>query len=224
MNYASVLKPGTNYQFIVSPGVTGLNLHSGGSQGAELVISGTGFSANDQNIVVTVAGLPCAITSSTVNEITCTVGADTPGNTYGRYASNATSQVGGYISGSGLKYKRYEASKLTTKSMTGFTTTLYAAGSNEILFPIDSDNEITPSIYGDTETGDIFTEEVYGQVFKGYFLPPRTGEYVFRGLADDELRMTIADVTGSETLWSSTPARLTATSWSNSNHKTNYFY
>jgi len=34
--------------------------------------------------------------------------------------------------------------------------------------------------------------EFYGQVFKGYFLAPVTGNYIFRGAGDDQYSMHIS--------------------------------
>lgn len=125
MRYASVLKAKQNFEFIVNPSVTGLNLHNAGSKGANLIITGTGFSTNIANVQVVAAGIPCTVVSSTANQITCKVGVDTGDHTYGRYSTNSTvAQVGGYISGSGLAYERYEINAFDIISTGDFKTVL----------------------------------------------------------------------------------------------------
>lgn len=188
MNYASVLYPNKVFQFIVSPAVTSINLHSAGSKGSDIIITGTGFSADDATISVTAAGLPCTVKSSTSTQIICRVGEDYVGNTYGRYTSNATVQLGGYVSGSGLTYERYETSKLSEKMIDLFKLyydRMLAGEVNEMIFKTDSDNEITPLVMGETAGASIYPEYYYVSKLSGYFLPPRTGTYVFRALADD---------------------------------------
>ena len=59
MSFISMKYPDTVYQFVVHPTVVGVNVHSGGSKGSNIVITGTGFSASRAKVEVTVAGLPC---------------------------------------------------------------------------------------------------------------------------------------------------------------------
>ena len=40
----------------------------------------------------------------------------------------------------------------------------------------------------------------YGQVYKGYFLAPKTGDYIFRGAADDNFALYISDNYGTATI------------------------
>lgn len=127
MRYASVLKSKQNFDFIVNPSVTGLNLHNAGSKGANLIITGTGFSTNMANVQVVAAGIPCTVVSSTANQITCKVGADNGTHLYGRYSTNLTTpanQVGGFISGSGLAYERFEINALDIISTGDFKIVL----------------------------------------------------------------------------------------------------
>lgn len=44
-------------------------------------------------------------------------------------------------------------------------------------------------------TKDIYGS-YYGQVFKGYFYAPVTGNYIFRGAADDQFAMYISSQSG----------------------------
>lgn len=43
-----------------------------------------------------------------------------------------------------------------------------------------------------------YPEYAYVENFTGYFVAPRTGDYIFRGLADDFLEVYISPVTGSK--------------------------
>lgn len=83
MLYGSVSNQ-LSYEFIVQPLVKGVSAHSGGSQGRSISIQGSGFSTDINKISVTVAGLPCTVTSSSSTNIDCIVGPDTVGNSYGR--------------------------------------------------------------------------------------------------------------------------------------------
>jgi len=51
----------------------------------------------------------------------------------------------------------------------------------------------------DIREGD-YLGEYYGQVWKGYFTAPVSGEYTFRGNSDDAFRMFLATEYGSTTL------------------------
>jgi hypothetical protein len=73
MNFGSILNNAKLYNFIVSPSISGLSSHVGGSEGNELTITGTGFSVEPNNITVSVAGIPCQVSSSSATQIQCTV-------------------------------------------------------------------------------------------------------------------------------------------------------
>ena len=60
----SVQNNSQNYEFILNPTISDLSAHEGGSSGNRLTITGTGFSPNAGNNLVTVAGIPCKVVSS----------------------------------------------------------------------------------------------------------------------------------------------------------------
>lgn len=154
MNYGSILKNGQSYQFIISPAITGLSTHTGGSAGNELTISGTGFSTETNNITVTAANIPCKVTSATANSIKCTVAADPAGNTYGLLSTNSTSQVNGYVSGTGFSYARYDTSGMTIQTIDNFRSLVSTP--NEQISQIPYDNQQTPTMIGELESPAIF--------------------------------------------------------------------
>ena len=116
MKYGSILNNDLKYHYILTPTVASISAHSGGNEGNRLTIKGTGFSINPSNITVTVAGIPCDVISSSLREIVCDVGKDYPGNNYGKLSTNSSSQVGGYLSGSGFKYRVFNMSSPNNSS------------------------------------------------------------------------------------------------------------
>ena len=161
-----------------------------------------------------------------MTEIKCRVKEDYAGNKYGRYSTTITPQVGGYISGSGLRYGRYTPTNGSVSSMYTFKYALNdPVFSIELMNKIPYDNKTTPWIVGETESPDILPYTSYGQHWRGYFLPPTTGNYTFRALADDACDFYINSTSGSEiNLQNNFNRTLGAIQYSVSDHRTNYFY
>jgi hypothetical protein len=124
-------------------------------------------------------------------------------------------QTNGFISGSGLSYARYDLTHLSTKTTAGFRAAITANSSSITLLEQD--------VKGDLQTPDIFPQIAFGQVFKGYFNAPTTGNYIFRGLADDFVSMYMSNVTGSAELSYTTPL-IESTSYYQSSSLSDYYY
>ena len=58
---------------------------------------------------------------------------------------------------------------------------------------------ITKGVRAELETIDMYGS-YYGQTFKGYFYAPVTGNYTFRGSADDNFGLYMSDEYGSATV------------------------
>jgi hypothetical protein len=74
-----------------------------------MVILGTGFSVNPNNVSVTVDNNNCIVSSSSDQTISCTL---SPRNysLSSKLPTNSTNQTNGYFSGVGLNYARYSVS------------------------------------------------------------------------------------------------------------------
>lgn len=107
-----------------------VSVHTGGSYGRSITIQGYGFTQKSEQISVKAANLPCAVTYSDERKIVCTVQPDTAGNTYGRLATDSSSQVDGFISGSGLKYWRYNIAALSSKTTAGLRAAIASSSSS----------------------------------------------------------------------------------------------
>lgn len=84
----------------------------------------------------------------------------------------------------GLKYWRYNTAGLSTQ---GINTFRAAVNSNS------SQISLVASGFASTlHSKDIYGSSPYGQVFKGYFYAPVTGNYIFRGAADDQFQLYIS--------------------------------
>jgi hypothetical protein len=196
LEYGSISQ-NTSYEFIVQPTVTGLSSNTGGQAGQTLTINGTGFSTNPAQVSVQVAGLPCTVVISSPYQVVCTVAPSPASSTFGLLPTTTTgTQVNGFISGSGLSYTRYDITNLSTKTVAGVQAALAANASS---LPI-----LEQGIKGDLQTPNIY-EQYFAQIFKGYFVAPTTGNYIFRGLADDFVSVYLSNVTGSAELNYSTP-------------------
>jgi hypothetical protein len=178
-----------SFEFIVQPEIISVSSHSGGEAGQTITIQGTGFSTDFTKIQVMAAGIPCVIQSSNEFNIVCQVNPNPSANTFGVLSTNtAGTQLSGFVSGSGLNYTRYDITNLSARSVSGFRS---AISNNSSSISI-----VESSIKGDLQTPDIYGS-LYGQVFKGYFKAPTTGNYIFRGLADDFVSLYMSNVSGS---------------------------
>lgn len=68
-------------------------------------------------------------------------------------------QVGGYISGSGLFYERYEITSDTIVTTGDFKTALAASSANVIR--VAQDDTITPKIKGELSSENLFPQKHY---------------------------------------------------------------
>jgi hypothetical protein len=108
------------------------------------------------------------------------------GNTFGQLPTTSTSQINGFLSGAGLDYSRYDITNLSTKTLINFRANI-ASANLTLLESSRKPDIMTPDIYG----------SYYVQVFKGYFVAPSAGIYVFRGLADDAMELFVSTFSGS---------------------------
>ena len=102
-------------------------------------------------------------------------------------STDSGSQVNGWTAGSGFKYERYDVTDLGTKTYAGLKTELAGAHSLPLL---------ESGIRWELQTAAVY-DGVYGEVFKGYFYAPVTGNYIFRGVCDDNFGLYISEEYGS---------------------------
>lgn len=183
------LDPAENFEFTVLPTISSVSPLSGNLGGQFLTITGSGFAAVAANNTVTVDGNPCKITSSSDNQISCTLSAKNPAVSSLLAASNSSAQQNGYIAGAGLKYTRYE-SLSSYSSMNNFVSAV--RGQNNTFLGTPSETGFRAELKeGDTYIGN------YGQAWNGYFTAPVDGTYTFRGISDDYFAFYIAPTFGS---------------------------
>lgn len=176
-----------NFHFAVLPAVYSFSPNSGAPAGQQLAINGSGFSTNASVITVTVDGNPCDISSSTASTINCNI---RPRNLSlsTLLKTNSASQQSGYISGTGLNYQRFDITNLATKTIAGLRAAINAKSSTIVLQESSYRGEISTANYYGT---------YYGEAFTGYFTAPVSGEYTFRGVADDSFAVYLASSYGS---------------------------
>lgn len=80
----SIVTPGTSFDYVVFPTVTGVSVHEGFHTGNKLTITGTAFPMDSSKVEVEVGGIPCVVSSSTVKEIKCAYAAVTLPNDFGK--------------------------------------------------------------------------------------------------------------------------------------------
>ena len=105
--------------------------------------------------------------------------------------TDSSNQVDGYISGAGFAYERWGIGNLHHKNFAYFKSVL-DSGSHSMFL-------ITRGVRAELETTNMYGS-YYGQAFKGYFYAPVTGNYTFRGSADDSFGLYISDEYGSATV------------------------
>jgi hypothetical protein len=157
-----VAPDGSIYHFTQFPHISGLSFsRSGLIGGQELVVSGTGFSWTTGSNVVTVAGAPCLVISSSNTEIRCRLGSVV--------TSTPPQAVGvSYPAGAGLLHRvylgkiQYDIAEIT--NMVPATSQVNTWGLQGFL-----DN----------------TQDYYTQDNMGFFVPPVTANYSFYTRADD---------------------------------------
>lgn len=98
--------------------------------------------------------------------------------------TNSSSQVGGYFSGVGLKYQRYDITNLGTKTPEGLRNAIQSSSASITL--------VESGYRGEIKTGDYYGS-YYGEAFTGYFTAPSDGVYTFQGVADDSFSVYLQD-------------------------------
>jgi hypothetical protein len=109
----SSFDPREYFEFTALPTITAVSPPTGNIGGQHLTIAGTGFSGNLTNNSVTVDGNPCLVTSSSNNQIKCTL---QPQNLTlsTQLLTNSFAQQNGFFSGAGLRYARYARTNAIT--------------------------------------------------------------------------------------------------------------
>jgi hypothetical protein len=105
------------FQFVVLPLVNDTT-HSGSIDGQDLVIKGTGFSLDKNDVSVEVDGVNCKVTASTFTEVRCTLEKKTTQSA--NLTSNAATPANTYNSGSGFFYQRYGIGSVSPQSPAKF--------------------------------------------------------------------------------------------------------
>ena len=159
------------------------------SGGQDITIEGSGFSNHEDRIEVTVDGVPCTVTSSSIEEIECHLNEKMSNSSL--LDTNSGSQTDGYLCGAGFTYERYDISSLNSKTYASFKAALDSGSHSMTLL----ESGVKPEL----ETTNIY-DGSYGQVFKGYFKAVVDGDYIFRGAADDNFGLYISDEYGSKSL------------------------
>jgi hypothetical protein len=145
-------------------------------------INGTGFSTNPLNNSVTVAGNPCNVTSASSTSIFCILGPKNDSIST-LLLTNDTNQTQGYFSGMGLQYLRYST---------------YQSSYQPFVDLVRNGSLIPEEISVATEVKSFHNVEAYkGEVWKGYFLAPTSGNYTFRGWASYAFAFYISSTYGS---------------------------
>lgn len=167
--------------------LTSLSSHQGGSKGQLLTVKGTGFSPNLTDYTCSVAGETCNVKQATLTELTVEVPVKSAGNTaFGalpQAAGDTSTQINGFLGGSGLRYKRYDREDMW-KSTTQWLTYLRGAPTNNVVSEKILTELSSPEAYG----------ENYIEHVKGYFYAPVDGTYRFSAVADDDFLMVFSSV------------------------------
>lgn len=94
--------------------------------------------------------------------------------------STADEQENGYIGGSGFAYKRYNINGLSSKTISSLKNAI-------------ANNETNLTVVEEGFKAELRSLNLYGtyyaQTFKGYFYAPVSGNYTFRGAADDSFEL-----------------------------------
>lgn len=106
--------------------------------------------------------------------------------------SDDGSQVDGYIGGGGWKYWRY--------STWGTGISSYSQLKSQFEAGTISSSKLEEEGYKTELQTQNYYGSNYGQIFKGYFKAPKSGNYTFRGAADDNFGLYMSDNYGSATV------------------------
>ena len=113
-----------NYHFVVLPMVNDTT-KTGSINGQDIVIKGTGFSPDITKISVSVDGVNCVVSESTLSEIKCKLEKKTTQNSILNTNIN-TNQKNAYESGSGFFYQRYNNTLMSPRTIAKFKQMLDA--------------------------------------------------------------------------------------------------
>ena len=155
----------------LQPRVAALGL--GGA--SSLLITGSGFSWTPSDNVVTLAGVPCVVTASTLTTLLCSPGA-------ARVPTNTTSGAGiGYPLGRGLLHttRAYDPSYASSNTWMNSPSTALPADAQWI-------NTDSVKSYC-TNCASYFVEDL-----QGYFIPPVTANYSFWVRGDDSANVWLS--------------------------------
>jgi hypothetical protein len=97
---------------------------TGSIDGQNVVIKGSGFSLDITKISVSVDGVNCIVTESTLSEIKCKLEKKTTQNSI--LSTSETIQKNAYESGSGFFYQRYDNTLISPKTIAKFKELLDA--------------------------------------------------------------------------------------------------
>ncbi|KXZ47880.1 hypothetical protein GPECTOR_32g493 [Gonium pectorale] len=168
---------GTPYMFQTYAEVTDVSPSRGSLAGGTLVtISGRGFPTlslrlND-SVVVTIAGAPCRVVSSTYSQLVCETG-PRPAN-----YQPPRPLKGLYPGMRGIEYELYGSYIEKNEQMWRLNSTILMAESNRSYSTIITDRWTTPPL-------DTFTTSASYNT-KSFFVAPRDGIYTFHVSCDDE--------------------------------------
>jgi hypothetical protein len=156
---------GALFQYKAHPTIYDVSLHYVGLRGASsIVIQGSGFSYDPSANVVMLAGVPCVVTASTIETITCSPGA-VPAST------NTTLVGGGFPLGRGLVHLvAYVNNPFVYANRAPFSA-------NDISQQFLNSDAVKSYC---TNCGTFFAEDM-----QGVFVPPVTANYSFWVRGDD---------------------------------------
>jgi hypothetical protein len=102
--------------------------NKGALAGQNLIISGSGFSKDISKVSVSVDGVNCAITSSSLNQINCRLAAKQLTDS-ASLSTNIANPVNTYVAGTGFQYTKYDLSRLSARNIQGFKAAVLANSS-----------------------------------------------------------------------------------------------
>jgi hypothetical protein len=136
-----------NFHFVVLPAISSITPNYGAEFGQRITISGSGFTQNSSVAQVSVDGNNCKVVSTSMGRIVCNL-AERNSSLSALLNTNSGSQVNGYLSGTGLKYARYDITNLGTKTPSGLRAAIQVNSS--------SINLLESGYRGDIKTGTYF--------------------------------------------------------------------
>lgn len=105
------------------PAISSFTPVQGVVTGQDLVITGTGFSKDKTKVSVSVDGVNCAVTASTLTQVNCRLASKLLTDN-AMLSSDASTPVNNYIAGSGFTYTKFDLTNLVDRSLNGFKAAL----------------------------------------------------------------------------------------------------